>query len=101
MEISFFFDTAMIHEFHNAIRQMVEREQKRSSISKKIVLYQINEDEILDHGLVSQRLYKTRRFHDVVRVCCGRSFAHEELPQKLVYFPTLVELIRLKKIHLD
>lgn len=91
----------MIQEFHNALRQLVEMEKKRSLISKKIVLYQIGEDELLDHGLVSQRLYKTRKYHDVVRVCCGCSFAHEKLPHEMVFFPSLKELLRLKKIHLD
>ncbi|WP_417212064.1 hypothetical protein [Acinetobacter venetianus] len=91
----------MIHEFHNAIRQMVEREKKRSLISKKIILYKIGEDEVLNHELVSLRLYKTRRYHDVVRICCGNSFAHEALPLGEVYFPSMVELLRLKKLHLD
>lgn len=91
----------MIHEFHNALRQSVEREKSRSMISKRIVLYNIGEDEQLDHGLVSERLYKTRKYHDVVRVCCGKSFAHEKLPLGMFYFPSISELLRLKKIHLD
>lgn len=91
----------MIHEFHIAVRESVEREKKRSLISKKIVLYQIGEDELLDHGLVSLRLYKTRKYQDVVRVCCGKSFAHEKLPLGMFYFPSVVELLRLKKLYLD
>lgn len=91
----------MIHEFHNAVRQSVEQEKKRSAISKKIVLHSIGEDELLDHGLVSLRLYKTRAYHGVVRTCCGKSFAHEELPRGMFYFPSASELLRLKKLHLD
>lgn len=91
----------MIHEFHNAVRQIVEREKKRSAISKKIILYNIGEDELLDHGLVSLRLYSTRKYHDVVRICCGKSFAHEPLMLGMYFFPSLPELLRLKKQFLD
>ncbi|WP_151765780.1 hypothetical protein [Acinetobacter colistiniresistens] len=91
----------MIHEFHNAVRKSVELEKKRSTISKRIVLYTIGEDETLDHGLVSQRLYKTRNYQDVVRICCGISFAHEPLPIEMFYFPSVAELLRLKKLYLD
>lgn len=91
----------MIHEFHNAVRQSVESEKKRSTISKRIVLYSIGEDELLDHGLVSLRLYNTRKYHDVVRICCGKSFAHEALPVGMFYFPSVSEILRLKKLHLD
>lgn len=87
----------MINEYHNAIRNHVEREKKRAILSKTLLLYQTESDEIYDHTLVSLRIYGSRTYHDVVRVCLGLSAPHDPVPLGMFYFPTLNKLLALKK----
>ena len=91
----------MLNEYHNAIRTLVETEKDRAILSDSLILYQTESDEMYDHTLVSQRIYGTRQYHDVVRVCLGLSFPHEPIPQGLYFFPTLGALLKLKHKYLD
>lgn len=83
----------------NAVRRFVEQERKRSLISNKLILWEVGQDESLDHTLLSKRLYGSRKYSDVVAVCCGVSFAFEPIPCRAYYFPTLAELIKIKKVY--
>lgn len=87
----------MLNEYHNAIRSHVEREKKRAVLSETLLLYQTESDERYDHTLVSLRVYGSRSYHDVVRVCLGLSAPHEPVPLGMFYFPTLRKLLVLKK----
>lgn len=87
----------MINEYHNAIRSHVEREQKQAILSHSLLLYQTQADEKYDHTLVSLRIYGSRNYHDVVRVCLGLSSPFEPVPLGMFYFPTLHKLLALKK----
>lgn len=83
----------------NAVRRFVEQEQKRSLISHKLIAHEVGQDESLDHTLLSQRLYGKREYSQVVAVCCGVSFAFEPIPCRIYYFPTLTELLKIKKAY--
>lgn len=90
----------MINEYHNAIRTHIENEKHRAILTDELLLYETERDEQYDHTLVSQRIYGTRQYHDVVRVCLGLSFPHEPVPAGIYFFPTLKALLRLKAKHL-
>lgn len=87
----------MINEFHNAIRKYVDTEKKFALTSDGLFLYKIEPDEIYDHTLISQRIYGSRVYHDVVRVCLGLSFPYEPAPIGAYYFPTLKQLLAIRK----
>lgn len=91
----------MINEYHNAIRTLIEREKSRAILSDSLLLYQTESDEKYDHTLISQRIYGIRQHHDVVRVCLGLSFPHEPVPEGLFLFPTLKELLKLKRLYME
>jgi len=94
---SFFYVYAMRNEFYNALRRHIEVNEKRTGYGGSLIKYQIGTDEVHDPSLVSLRVYGTRVHSDVVRMCCGVSFAHELLPVKIVLFPSLNAVVELQK----
>lgn len=86
----------MINEYQNALRQLIERSIRRGA-AYNLRHYQIQADEVADPSLVSFRLYGTRRYMTEVKVACGLSYAHELLPLKSFYFPTLRDILVLQK----
>lgn len=88
----------MLNEYQNALRQLIERATRRGT-AYNLRLYQIQSDEVADPSLVSFRLYGTRRYITEVKVACGLSYAHELIPEKSFYFPTLQDILSLQKKH--
>lgn len=86
----------MLNPYHNAIRQYCELQAKRG-LTGQYIRYQILPDEVLDHTLVSFRVYGVRTEADVVRVAAGVSGIWEPLPQIEIILPTALQLAQLKK----
>ena len=87
----------MRNEFYIALRRHIEVNAKRTGYGGSLTAYEVREDEANDPSLVSQRLYGTRRHGDIIRLACGVSFAHEQLPQKVFLFPSLNAIVQLQK----
>lgn len=86
----------MQNEYRIAIRKLLETSKRRGQ-QYNLRYYQIQTDELNDPSLVSLRLYGTRNYSDVVLVACGMSYAHELLPLRAFYFPTMQNLLQLQK----
>lgn len=85
----------MLNEYHNAVRDTIVLLKKRGQ-ANSMLLHEIKQDEQYDPTLVSLRVYKSRKFADVIRVACGVSHAGEPLPLQLIYLPPLAQIIGLK-----
>jgi hypothetical protein len=88
-----------VNEYLNDIRRLIELNQNKAGQANVLFQYQIGIDEISDHSLISERVYKTRRHSDVVRIASNASFWHEKLEEKIILLPVLSEIIRLQKLH--
>lgn len=86
----------MLNEYQIALRQLIELAQRRGK-SYQMRYYQVQADEVADPSLVSFRLYQSRAYVTEVKVACGVTYAHELLPMKAFYFPTLQDILRLRK----
>lgn len=87
----------MRNEFYNALRRHIDVNTKRTGYGGTLIAYQIGEDEVNDASLVSLRAYKTRNHSDIVRLACGVSYAHEPLPTKIVFLPSLNAIVQLQR----
>lgn len=86
----------MLNEYHIALRQLIELAQRRGK-AHNLRYYQVQADELADPSLVSFRLYNSRNYVNEVKLACGVSYAHELLPMKAFYFPTLQDIRALRK----
>lgn len=86
----------MLNEYQIALRQLIELAQRRGK-AYQMRQYQIQEDEVADPSLVSLRLYQSRVYVTEVKIACGVTYAHEFLPVKAFYFPTLQDILSLRK----
>lgn len=86
----------MLNEYQIALRQLIERAQRRGK-AHDLRFYQVQEDEISDPSLISFRLYQSRAYITEVKVACGISYAHELIPVQAFYFPTLRDILSLRK----
>jgi hypothetical protein len=88
----------MLNEYQNALRRLIELAQRKGR-SGSLRMYQIQEDEIADPSLVSFRLYGSREYVTEVKIACGISYMHELLPLRAFYFPSLRDILQLRKTH--
>ncbi|RLL19000.1 hypothetical protein [Acinetobacter chengduensis] len=88
----------MLNEYQIALRQLIERAQRRGK-AHDLRFYQVQDDEVHDPSLISYRLYKSRMYVTEVKVACGISYAHELIPVRAYYFPTLRDILALRQKH--
>ena len=88
-----------VNEYLNDIRHVIEQNREKVAYAGKLIAHQIGVDELYDHSLISDRVYKSRQYTDVVRLAAGASFSNEKLKEIYILLPTLNEIIKLKKKH--
>ncbi len=86
----------MLNEYLIALRQLIELAQRRGK-AHNLRYYQVQADEVGDPSLVSHRLYNSPNYVNEIKLACGVSYAHELLPLKAFYFPTLQDIRLLRK----
>lgn len=86
----------MINDYRNAIRDHINQMKKSGSIGRLIV-WDVQTDEVTDPTLLSLRAYGSRDHADAVMVAAGSSGIWEKLEQTRIALPTLVDLIQLAR----
>lgn len=86
----------MINAYHNAIRDRIESLKNQGDV-RRLIVWEIQDDESKDHTLLSYRVYGTRDHADVVRVAAGASGIWEALPLKRIALLTLSDVLALRR----
>ncbi len=84
--------------YHNQVRQLVDQAIRRGQTGE-LIRHQIGIDERHDPTLVAMRVYGNRQDYDVVMLMAGTNAIWEPLPIKVIYLPTPLQLMILKKRH--
>ncbi len=88
----------MKNSYLNAIRQATDAARRRGILASCIV-WQVGEDECRDPTLISQRVYGSRQYADVVMQAAGVSGIWEALPLKEIVLPTLSTVLQLRQYY--
>lgn len=86
----------MINDYRNAIRDHI-RQQKNAGNLARLIIWDVQTDEMTDPTLLSLRAYGSRDHVDAVLVAAGCSGIWEKLEQTRIALPTLVDLIQLAR----
>ncbi len=90
----------MINSYRNAMREFIDRNVEQGNFSVLIV-WDIQSDEAQDPTLLSQRIYGSRGFTDVILLASGANGIWEKLEEKRIAVPALAAVIQLRKQYLQ
>lgn len=90
------FFVAMINEYRNAIRDLIERLKRQGDI-RNVILWQVQDDEVNDPTLLSLRAFGSRGYADEVLIACGASGIWEALPKQKILLPKPLFIHQVRK----
>ena len=90
------FFVAMINEYRNAIRDLIERLKRQGDI-RNVILWQVQDDEVHDPTLLSLRAFGSRGYADEVLIACGASGIWEALPKQKILLPKPLFIHQVRK----